>query len=78
MVLMVGWDFDFEIDMLLGESDVDGQVLDGFLNKVGLFLDVLVECCFGLDIYLLKWSGGVLIVFGGILFVVCVKFMFFV
>lgn len=75
LVLMVGWDFDFEIDMLPGESDEDGIAPDGFPNKIGPFLDALVGRREGLDIYLLKWSGGALIAPGGILPAVRVKFM---
>ncbi|MBV0892439.1 phospholipase [Paracoccus sp. Z118] len=60
-VLMIGWDFDFEIEMLPGESDGDGIAPDGLPNKVGPFLEELVARHPELDIYLLKWSGGALI-----------------
>lgn len=60
LVFMVGWDFDFEIEMLPGQSDDLGNAPDGFPNAVGPFLDALVERCPTLDIYLLKWSGGTL------------------
>lgn len=59
--LMIGWDFDFQIEMLPGESDADGNAPDGLPNAVGAFLDALVERCPTLDIYLLKWSGGALL-----------------
>lgn len=75
MVMMVGWDFDFQIEMLPGESDADGLAPDGFPNKVGPFLDAIVDRCPGLDIYLLKWSGGALIAPGGILPALAVKLM---
>ncbi|MDO5704894.1 MAG: phospholipase D-like domain-containing protein [Paracoccus sp. (in: a-proteobacteria)] len=61
LILMIGWDFDFEIEMLPGESDAEGRAPDGFPNGIGRFLDALVERRSGLDIYLLKWSGGALI-----------------
>ncbi|HRO14793.1 MAG TPA: phospholipase D-like domain-containing protein [Paracoccus sp. (in: a-proteobacteria)] len=61
LVVMIGWDFDFEIEMLPGESDAEGNALDGLPNQVGPFLEALVDRCPDLDIYLLKWSGGALI-----------------
>lgn len=61
LVILVGWDFDFEMEMLPGESDPDGLAADGFPNQVGPFLDALVDRQPNLDIYLLKWSGGSLI-----------------
>ncbi|MTH76962.1 phospholipase D-like domain-containing protein [Paracoccus aestuariivivens] len=66
-VIMVGWDFDFEIEMLPGESDGEGLAPDGLPNQVGPFLEALVDRRSGLDIYLLKWSGGALIAPGGTL-----------
>lgn len=67
LAIMVGWDFDFEIEMLPGESDDDGLAPDGLPNHVGPFLEALVERRPDLDIYLLKWSGGALIAPGRIL-----------
>lgn len=75
MAMMIGWDFDFEIEMLPGESDADGLAPDGFPNKLGPFLEAIVERRKELDIYLLKWSGGVLIAPGGILPALAVKLM---
>lgn len=75
MVMMIGWDFDFEIEMLPGESDADGLAPDGFPNKVGPFLEAIVDRRKDLDIYLLKWSGGALIAPGGILPALAVKLM---
>lgn len=60
-IIMVGWDFDFEIEMLPGESDDQGRAADGLPNAIGPFLDALADRSAGLDIYLLKWSGGALI-----------------
>ena len=75
LVMLVGWDFDFEIEMLPGESDDDGNAPDGFPNAVGPFLDAIVDRRPGLDIYLLKWSGGAMIAPGGVLPALQVKFM---
>ncbi len=67
MAVMIGWDFDFELEMLPGESDADGNAPDGLPNAVGPFLEALVERRPNLDIYLLKWSGGALIAPGRLL-----------
>ncbi len=60
-VLLVGWDFDLEIEMLPGESDEDGLAPDGFPNKLGPFIERVVEEQPDLDLYLLKWNGSVLV-----------------
>ncbi|CAM3060380.1 Phosphatidylserine/phosphatidylglycerophosphate/cardiolipin synthase [Paracoccus aminovorans] len=73
LVILIGWDFDFEIEMLPGESDAEGDAPDGLPNRIGPFLDALVDRCPGLDIYLLKWSGGALIAPGGMLPAVRIK-----
>ena len=75
LVMMIGWDFDFEIEMLPGESDADGLAPDGFPNRVGPFLDAIVDQREELDIFLLKWSGGALIAPGGILPALQVKLL---
>lgn len=75
LVTLIGWDFDFEIEMLPGESDAEGNAPDGYPNAIGPFLDALVDRRPGLDIYLLKWSGGALIAPGSILPAARVKFM---
>ncbi|MFD2741332.1 phospholipase D-like domain-containing protein [Sulfitobacter aestuarii] len=59
-LLLIGWDFDFELDMLPGESDEDGLAPDGFPNKLGAFIEAVVEQASELDVYLLKWNGAVL------------------
>lgn len=74
-VILVGWDFDFEIEMLPGESDDDGNAPDGFPNAIGPFLDALAERREGLDIYLLKWSGGALIAPGRLMPALHIKLM---
>ncbi|MCV2447607.1 phospholipase D-like domain-containing protein [Paracoccus sp. DMF] len=75
LVILIGWDFDFEIEMLPGESDADGDAPDGMPNQIGPFLDALVDRRPGLDIYLLKWSGGALIAPGGLLPAARIKFL---
>lgn len=75
LVMLIGWDFDFEIEMLPGESDADGNAPDGFPNTVGAFLDAMAHRRPELDIYLLKWSGGALIAPGRILPALQVKFL---
>lgn len=60
-LLLIGWDFDLEIDMLPGESDGDGFAPDGFPNKLGPFLEEVIEQRPQLHIYMLKWNGSVLV-----------------
>ncbi|MCK8463175.1 phospholipase D-like domain-containing protein [Aliiroseovarius sp. S1339] len=60
-VLLVGWDFDLEIEMLPGESDKDGNAPDGYPNKVIDFIEAVVDRNPNLMIYLLRWSGSALI-----------------
>ena len=74
-VIFVAWDFDFEIDMLPGKSDEEGDAPDGFPNAIGPFLDALVTRRDGLDIYLLKWSGGALIAPGRMVPTIQIKLM---
>lgn len=75
LVILIGWDFDFEIEMLPGKSDADGDAPDGLPNRIGPFLEALVERRPGLDIYLLKWSGGALIAPGRLLPAARIKFL---
>lgn len=66
-VLLIGWDFDFEMEMLPGESDEDGLAPDGFPNQLGDFIEAVVEDSPDLHVYLLKWNGAVLAAPGAIL-----------
>ena len=75
LVVMIGWDFDFEMEMLPGESDGDGLAPDALPNRIGPFLDALVDRRESLDIYLLKWSGGALIAPGRALPALQIKFL---
>ena len=58
-VLLVGWDFDFEIDMVPGQSEEDGLAPDGLPNALGDFLEAVVARTPELRLYLLKWNGAV-------------------
>ena len=60
-VLLIGWDFDFEIDMLPGESDAEGLAPDGLPNRLGDYLEAVVERAPNLHLYLLKWNGALLL-----------------
>lgn len=60
-LLLIGWDFDFEMEMLPGESDSDGLAPDGLPNKLGVFLEAVVDRAPDLHLYLLKWNGAVLV-----------------
>lgn len=75
LVIFVGWDFDFEIEMLPGDSDADGNAPDGLPNRVGPFLDALADRSPDLDIYLLKWSGGAIFAPGRLLPVAKLKML---
>jgi len=59
-LLLIGWDFDFELEMLPGESDAGGLAPDGFPNQLGAFVEAVVERTPKLHVYLLKWNGAVL------------------
>jgi phosphatidylserine/phosphatidylglycerophosphate/cardiolipin synthase-like enzyme len=66
-ILFVGWDFDFEIDMLPGESDAEGLAPDGLPNALGPFLEAIVSRAPDLQVYLLKWNGAMLVAPGRML-----------
>ena len=59
-LLLIGWDFDFEIEMCPGESDAEGCAPDGLPNQLGAFLEEIVRRAPDLNIYILKWNGAVL------------------
>ncbi|MFZ3585387.1 phospholipase D-like domain-containing protein [Loktanella sp. DJP18] len=59
-LLLIGWDFDFELEMLPGESDADGNAPDGYPNQLGPFIEAAVKRAPDLQVYILKWNGAVL------------------
>ncbi|MBB3992819.1 phospholipase D1/2 [Sulfitobacter undariae] len=65
-LMLIGWDFDLEIEMLPGESDENGCVADGLPNKLGPFLEAVVARSPQLQVYLLKWNGAVVVAPGRI------------
>ena len=60
-ILLIGWDFDLEIEMLPGESDGEGNAPDGLPNKLGPFLEEVIRRAPDLRIYMLKWNGALLV-----------------
>lgn len=66
-LLMIGWDFDLEIEMMPGESDAEGRAPDGFPNKLGPFIEAVLEQNEDLHIYMLKWNGSALVAPGRVL-----------
>ena len=66
-VLLIGWDFDFEIEMLPGQSDEDGLAPDGMPNALGDFLEAVVARAPDLHLYILKWNGAMLMAPGRLL-----------
>ena len=66
-VLLIGWDFDFEIEMLPGQSGEDGLAPDGLPNALGDFLEAVVKRAPELHLYILKWNGAMLMAPGRLL-----------
>ena len=63
-VLLIGWDFDFEIEMMPGEGDT---APDGMPNQLGDFVEAVVARNPELCLYLLKWNGAVALAPGRLL-----------
>ncbi len=57
-ILLIGWDFDTRVRLIPGEEDGEWP------NKLGEFIDVLVERRPELQVHLLQWNLGVLQTFG--------------
>lgn len=57
-LLLIGWDFDLEIEMLPGESDENGIAPDGHPNQLGPFIEAIIDQKPDLHIYMLKWNGA--------------------
>ena len=66
-VMLIGWDFDFEIEMIPGESDEEGRAPDGLPNALGDFLEEIVARTPELELYILKWNGAVMMAPGRLL-----------
>lgn len=66
-LLLIGWDFDFEQEMLPGESDCDGLAPDGFPNKMGPFIEAVVEQAPDLHVYMLQWNGAIAVAPGAVM-----------
>ncbi len=74
-LLLVGWDLDFEIEMLPGESDAAGLAPDGYPNAIGPFVAEIVARTPGLQVHMLKWNGALAIAPGRIVPALKLKFM---
>ncbi len=59
-VYLIGWDFDLRIEMMPGQSDEDGNAPDGWPNRLGEFLEALVERRPDVRLHILKWDGAML------------------
>ena len=57
-VYLIGWDFDLRIEMVPGESDEKGNAPDGLPNRLGAFLQAIVERSSELELFILKWDGA--------------------
>ncbi|WP_299823050.1 phospholipase D-like domain-containing protein [uncultured Jannaschia sp.] len=57
---LVGWDFDLRIEMMPGQSDGNGNAPDGWPNRLGDFLEALVDRRPELCLHILKWDGAML------------------
>lgn len=66
-LLLIGWDFDLEIEMVPEASDEEGCAPDGFPNKLGPFIEEVLNRNSELHIYMLKWNGSVLVAPGRLL-----------
>ena len=66
-LLLIGWDFDLEIEMMPGESDEDGLARDGLPNRLDAFIKEILNRNEKLEIYMLKWNGSLLVAPGRIL-----------
>ncbi len=60
-VLLIGWDFDLEMELLPGESDAVGLAPDGYPNVLQDFFEAIVAEKPELSIHLLRWTGSVVL-----------------
>lgn len=66
-IFLIGWDFDFDIEMRPGESDEHGNAPDGLPNAIGPFLKALAKRTPSLQIYILQWSPAAVATAGKVL-----------
>jgi phospholipase D1/2 len=59
-VYLIGWDFDLRIEMIPGRSDEDGNAPDGWPNRLGDFLEAVVDRRPEVCLHILKWDGAML------------------
>jgi phospholipase D1/2 len=59
-VYLIGWDFDLRIEMMPGQSDEDGNAPDGWPNRLGEFLEALIERRPDVRLHILKWDGAMM------------------
>ena len=57
---LIGWDFDLRIEMVPGRSDENGNAPDGWPNRLGEFLEALVQRRPGLHLHILKWDAAMI------------------
>ena len=72
-LLMIGWDFNFDIEMCPGEADENDICPDGYPNRLGAFLQAVAAERSGLDIHILKWTGSMFMPEGSVVDVVRLK-----
>ena len=57
---LIGWDFDLRVEMVPGQSDNDGNAPDGWPNRLGDFLEAVVDRRPEVCLHILKWDGAML------------------
>ncbi|CTQ32439.1 phospholipase D-like domain-containing protein [Jannaschia rubra] len=59
-IYLIGWDFDLRIEMVPGQGDADGNAPDGWPNRLGDFLEAVVDRRPDVQLHILKWDGAML------------------
>ncbi|WP_281826645.1 phospholipase D-like domain-containing protein [Jannaschia rubra] len=57
-IYLIGWDFDLRIEMVPGQGDADGNAPDGWPNRLGDFLEAVVDRRPDVQLHILKWDGA--------------------
>lgn len=60
-IYLVGWDLDLRLEMIPGESDAEGKAPDGLPNRLGDFLQHIVDAAPEVSLHLLKWDKAMLV-----------------